>query len=103
MNVLLPNCIEFLHGFLIPESTEESIHLMESESEIELGWNISSHCVHYGSKIKVATFFEDDDVDYFSRTKAFLLSARVHCFVQLNSLVYIQTRHKRDGKEYGVK
>ncbi|CAH8277980.1 unnamed protein product [Arabidopsis lyrata] len=35
--VLLPNGMEVLHGFLIPESMEESIYLTESESEIESG------------------------------------------------------------------
>ncbi|CAL9228035.1 unnamed protein product [Arabidopsis halleri] len=45
-------------------------------------------CGVYGSKIKVATIFEDDDVDYFSRMEAFLLSTRVHCFLQLNCFWY---------------
>ena len=59
----------------------------------------SMGCGVYGSKMKVAIFFEDDDVHYFSWTEASLLPEG-DCFIQLNCLWY---KPKEDTSVMGRK
>ncbi|CAL9233837.1 unnamed protein product [Arabidopsis halleri] len=95
------SCVECVNGFLM------TLTLSGDGDVYSLPWLeyfISfidyMGCGVYGPKIKVATYLEDDDVDYFSWTEAFLLPERVHCFIQLNCLCY---KLKQDTSVMGRK
>ncbi|CAL9239118.1 unnamed protein product [Arabidopsis halleri] len=83
------SCVECDNGFLVPlKSSDDGDGFPLPWLEFFVSWTDCIGCGLYSSKIKVMTFFYDDDGDYFPWSKAFLLRERVHRYIQLTCLWY---------------
>ncbi|EFH50306.1 hypothetical protein ARALYDRAFT_326521 [Arabidopsis lyrata subsp. lyrata] len=83
------SCVECDNGFLVPlKLSDDGDGFPLPWLEFFVSWIDCMGLGLYGSKVKVMTFFYDDDGDYFPWSEAFLLSERVHRYIQLTCLWY---------------